>query len=328
MPSAGMMTVEWQDLFTRDMSLLADTLGRLYADHAARFSCPDPARAEGRLHQGTVCGLSAAVVHYAGFMYTAEIPLREAPTATVCHAGFQAFTAGGDERRLADGQVFLTPGGVPHTATAGEGDYSVLGVPMAAVGALAEETFGLSAAGLRFEDMAPPVSPAQQDKFARTAEIVCAELVTAESSQIPALQVAALTRQTAAAFLGTFPSNVMTTVYQPGPGWVATATVRRATEFIEAHADQPLTVDQIAAAAGVGSTALLYAFRRHFDTSPTGYLNRVRLERAHQELEAADPGSNLAIAALAHRWGWLSVSQFVVSYQRQFGVPPGRARHR
>jgi AraC-like DNA-binding protein len=328
MPSAGMMTVEWQDLFTRDMSLLADTLGCLYADQAARFSCPDPGRAEGRLHQGAVSGLSAALVHYGGFIYTAEIPLRDTPMATVCRTGFQAFSAGGDERRLSDGQVFLTPGGVPLTATAGEGDYSVLGVPMEAVGALAEETFGLSAGDLRFEAMAPPLSAAQQHRFARTAEFVCAELVTREASEISALQVAALTRQTAAAFLGTFPSNVTATGYQAGPGWVATAAVRRATEFIEAHADQPLTVDQIAAAAGVGSTALLYAFRRHFDATPTGYLYRVRLERAHQELEAAAPGSDLAVAAVARRWGWLSVGQFVVSYQRHFGVPPGQPRHR
>jgi AraC-like DNA-binding protein len=323
-PTAGMTTVEWDDLVTQDMSLLADTVRHLYANPRSRFTCPDPARAEGRIHQGSSGGLSAALLHTVGFTFSTEIPLRDLPMATVCRTGFSVFRTGREERRVSDGQAFLTPAGVTYTATGGAGDYLVLGVPEATVGSLAEEKFGLPAADLRFEPMASPLSAAAQDKFTQTAEFLCAELVTSEVTELYTLQVAALRQHAAAAFLDTFPSNAMTAAYQPSPGWVAPAPVRRAAEFIEAHADQPLTADQIAAAAGVTSTALRDAFRRRFGTSPTGYLRQARLERAHQELEDADPASTVTVISLARRWGWLSVSRFIASYQRQFGALPNR----
>ena len=68
--------------------------------------------------------------------------------------------------------------------------------------------------------------------------------------------------------------------------------------------------------------ALQYAFRRHFGTSPTGYLRRIRLERAHAALGHADPASNVTVALIARRWGWASHSQFTVAYRKRFGVPP------
>lgn len=202
----------------------------------------------------------------------------------------------------------------------------VLGLPGATVGSLAEEKSGLPADGLRFAAMAPPVSSAVQDRFARTAEFVYAELVASEVTEMYTLQLAALARQTAAAFLETFPSNAMTTACRPGRGWVAAAAVRRAAEFIEVHADQPLTVDQIAAVAGVRSAALRPAFRRRFGTSPDGFLRRARLERARQELEAGDPAGNVTLGTLARRWGWLSVNRFVLSYMREFGELPSQRR--
>jgi transcriptional regulator GlxA family with amidase domain len=120
----------------------------------------------------------------------------------------------------------------------------------------------------------------------------------------------------------TFPNITMTVPYLPGPGWVAPAAVSRAAAFIEAHASQPVTLDQIAAAAGVSGRTLQYAFRRHFGTTPTGYLRRIRLERAHAELGDADPAAGITVGAVGRRWGWASPSQFTAAYQRRFGVLP------
>lgn len=324
MSTAGMTTVEWSDLITQDLSLFADTLRHLYADHTASVSCPDPARAEGRIHRSVAGGLSAALVRSAGFTYTAEIQANHTPTAVTCRNGSQIVGAGRDERRLSGGQVFLGPDAAPCRSSAGEGDYVTVGLPHAVMGALAEERSGLPAAELRFEAMAPPVSATAEQRFVRTAEFICAELVTSEITEMYPLQAAELTRHAAAAFLDTFPSNAMAAGDQPGPGWVASATVRHAAEFVDAYADQPITVDEIAAAAHVGTAALLGAFRSYFGTSPTGYLRRVRLERARLELEAADPASGVTVAAVAHHWGWLSAAEFAASYQRRFGLLPSR----
>ena len=76
--------------------------------------------------------------------------------------------------------------------------------------------------------------------------------------------------------------------------------------------------------ASLASGLLHYTFRRYYGTTPDGYLRRVRLERAHWELLAADPASGLTVKAVAGRWGWASHSRFVVAYQQRFGVLPSR----
>ncbi len=82
-----------------------------------------------------------------------------------------------------------------------------------------------------------------------------------------------------------------------GPGRYPPGAARRAAEFIEAYADQPITAADIAAQAGVTLRALQYAFRRHYGITPTGYLRRIRLERARAELREADPASGLTVAS-------------------------------
>jgi transcriptional regulator GlxA family with amidase domain len=93
---------------------------------------------------------------------------------------------------------------------------------------------------------------------------------------------------------------------------------------METHAGQPVTTAQIAAAAGVTPRALQDAFRRHHGITPTGYLRGIRLERAHQELAAADPASGVTVRAVARQWGWFRPSAFTWAYRQRFGVPPGR----
>lgn len=133
-----------------------------------------------------------------------------------------------------------------------------------------------------------------------------------------------MTRLAAAALLETFPNTTMTVSYLPGPGWVPPATVRRAASFIEAYANEPVTLDQIAAMAGVTGRALQYAFRRSYGTTPTGYLRRVRLERAHAELRTADPADGTTVAAVARKWGWANPAHFAAAYRRQHGQLPSQ----
>ena len=75
------------------------------------------------------------------------------------------------------------------------------------------------------------------------------------------------------------------------------------------------------AAANVTIRAVQIAFRRHYGTTPAGYLRRVRLERARQDLLAADPARE-SVTAVAHRWGFASPGQFTAAYQQAYGVTP------
>jgi AraC-like DNA-binding protein len=127
----------------------------------------------------------------------------------------------------------------------------------------------------------------------------------------------------AAAFLSTFPNTAMGTDYLRGPGWVSPSAVRTAAEFLQARAGEPVTTAEAAEAAGVTARALRYAFPRSFGVTPAGYLRRVRLENARQDLCTAAPGDGVTAAA-ATRWGWASQSQFAAAYRQRFGEPPGR----
>jgi AraC-like DNA-binding protein len=101
----------------------------------------------------------------------------------------------------------------------------------------------------------------------------------------------------------------------------SSGTLRRAIAFIDERADQCLTVADIAAASFVTSRAVQSAFRRHLDMTPMEYLRQVRLDRAHQELVAADPERE-SVTAVAYRWGFASASRFTAYYRRAYGVLP------
>jgi AraC-like DNA-binding protein len=101
------------------------------------------------------------------------------------------------------------------------------------------------------------------------------------------------------------------------------STVQRAVSFIEANADIDITIADIARAAGVTARAVQLAFRRHLDITPAGYLRWVRLDRAHRQLQAADPDHD-SVTAVAYRWGFSSPSRFATYYRQAYGVPPSR----
>jgi AraC-like DNA-binding protein len=229
--------------------------------------------------------------------------------------------SGGQETIVPAGETTFYPLGVPLDIDAIDLGVRTLRLPIERLAAEAEQTAGIAAADLRF-DAITPVSAIMGRRW--TALVNLAGPMLLEQNALPPSPLLAeeLTRTAAITALHTFPNTALTVAYQPGPGWVTPAVVRRAAAFIQAHAGQPLTVDQIAAAAGVSARTLQYSFRRHYDTTPTGYLRRIRLERADLELRAAHPDSGLTVAAVAHRWGWTSPRQFTAAYQRRFGVRP------
>jgi transcriptional regulator GlxA family with amidase domain len=64
-----------------------------------------------------------------------------------------------------------------------------------------------------------------------------------------------------------------------------------------------------------------YLFRQRLDTTPTEYLRRVRLHRAHQELIAGDR-SSATVTGIAQRWGFAHTGRFAVLYREVYGQSP------
>ncbi|WP_236654312.1 AraC family transcriptional regulator [Streptacidiphilus anmyonensis] len=100
-------------------------------------------------------------------------------------------------------------------------------------------------------------------------------------------------------------------------------TLRRATAFIDEHADEDIGLADIARAAGVTPRALQYAFRRHADTTPMAHLRMVRLDLAHRDLLAADPATD-TVTEIAARWGFWHPGHFADRYRRVYGHGPSR----
>jgi AraC-like DNA-binding protein len=265
--------------------------------------------------------LEAAVVRYRGFYYHAEVRPPDDFFALVTLSGTGILATAREQVHFTTGDVLLDPIDLPYSADMHDCAFALVRIPRPVAGDLAEEHTGLPAADLRFESVAP-VSASARALWSRTVAFICGQLVSSGITEISPILVREMSRLAAAALLETFPNTAMTAAYIPGPGQVPPATVRRAAAFIDAHAEQPVTVTEIAAAAGVTARALQYAFPRHYGTTITGYVRRVRLEQAHRQLQAADPTTGTTVAEIARRWGWASPANFATAYRKQYGLPP------
>ena len=106
------------------------------------------------------------------------------------------------------------------------------------------------------------------------------------------------------------------------------SSVRRAREFLTAHADEPLDLMQLAASAGVGIRALQLGFRRHFGTSISEMLRDIRLAHLNVRLTAASPDDS--ITDIAFELGFTHLSRMASAYRAKFGETPSatlRAMH-
>ncbi|MBC05840.1 MAG: hypothetical protein CMO10_06050 [Thalassospira sp.] len=103
--------------------------------------------------------------------------------------------------------------------------------------------------------------------------------------------------------------------------------VKRARDYIQAHADQSITIETLVEHAGCSYRTLQRAFGNVYDMAPMTYLKTVRLERAHEDLMNASHGET--ITDIATRWGFTHLSRFAKSYVKQYGVLPSETlRHR
>jgi len=91
--------------------------------------------------------------------------------------------------------------------------------------------------------------------------------------------------------------------------------------FIHDNAHLDIGVSDIAAAIGVTPRSVQYTFRRHLGATPLQYLRRVRLDRAHRDLQAADPAVD-TVTEIAGRWRFSHPGRFSRAYKQAFGTAP------
>ena len=169
-------------------------------------------------------------------------------------------------------------------------------------------------------DLARPVTVAAAQNWKRLMRYVTGEVAANPVAASSPLVTAQVFRLIVATALETFPH---TSVEHPGTAHASPGVVRRAVSFIEEHAGDDVDLTTIAAAAGVGPRALQRAFRRALDVTPLEHLRSVRLDRAHDDLRAADPTDGATVAAVAARWGFGHPGRFAADHRARFGRSPG-----
>ncbi|MFI0849162.1 AraC family transcriptional regulator [Mesorhizobium sp. IMUNJ 23232] len=97
--------------------------------------------------------------------------------------------------------------------------------------------------------------------------------------------------------------------------------VRRAMEFIQAHAAEPIGLVEIANAAGVSARTLHRSFQSFRGTTPLSWLKALRLQHAHDDLAAAEPAT-VSVTEVALKWGFGHLGHFSQDYRLRFGESP------
>lgn len=240
--------------------------------------------------------------------------------------GYVHSTFGREEVRVGAGEVALYPYGRSFVSRWDDLEVFLVRLPLAAVARVAAERTGVDPADFRFESTAA-ITPALGSYFRETTTYLYRSLHAPDSALANPLVRAAAVDTALTAALAVFPSTATTAAYLPSPPRVPPSLVRRALAHIEAHADRPFTVTDVADEVGVSARGLQAAFRRHLDTTPGAYARTVRLHRAHRDLQAADPTEGDTVAAIARRWGFAHSGRFAVTYRQAFGHSPSHTLH-
>jgi AraC-like DNA-binding protein len=92
----------------------------------------------------------------------------------------------------------------------------------------------------------------------------------------------------------------------------------RAKDLVDARYFEPLSVDDLARAAGFSRAHFIREFRRAFGESPHAYLLTRRLERAAALLRNTDR----SVAEICVSVGLSSIGSFTSSFSRTYGMSP------
>lgn len=240
------------------------------------------------------------------------------PFFTIASAvGGYLWETGGESGSLADGPVLLQPD-TTVGAQVSHADVTAISIGVDSLRATAVAQFGDDEVVMRFES-AVPVTRRLGERWLAVARLA-AQTAATEAFENDLIR-ASVYRQLAVAAIETFAlagdhSARRTTVAARANAF------KRAVGYIDDHASLPITVDDIALAAGTTAPELDRAFDMHLPFSAEEYLRSVRLTAAHRDLVAGETDAHGGVAAIASRWGFGDLGVFECSYRSRFGRTP------
>lgn len=274
-----------------------------------------------------VSGVATDLFRIDDVLHTMSIEAVTAPfgslfVSRVRGGGFWMESAGRGVRRGPGEQTLMDPARPGRTGW-DTLDAQIVVLDLAGARAVAEELSGVPAARVDF-GLSVPVDAARARHWARTVDHVAGVLADEEIVAQPLVRAETF-RMLAVATLGAFPNTAVDALGdRPPPGSLTAepAVLRRAVEFVDAHAHRPIGLGDIARAARIGPRGLQHLFRRYRGETPLEYLRRVRLAGAHHDLVTADPTRGDTVGAIAARWGFTHPGRFSLHYRQAHGRSP------
>ncbi|MGI5894488.1 MAG: AraC family transcriptional regulator [Candidatus Merdivicinus sp.] len=98
--------------------------------------------------------------------------------------------------------------------------------------------------------------------------------------------------------------------------------IRRASAYLETHYTESLSVEEIAAAAGINRSYLQALFRQEFGCGVMTYVNRMRISRAKFLLT----NTEMRLVDIAAEVGFNSRQNFALAFEKQAGMSPSSFR--
>ena len=168
-----------------------------------------------------------------------------------------------------------------------------------------------------------PCSPELAEYFRRAAR-----LLTSDTFGTPAVYARDLVRATTIELLTAVVIELFELTNRSEDDADRDSTIiRRAIAEMRAHLTEPITVPEVADAAGVSIRGLQMAFLRKLGVAPLLHLRLLRLEAARSALvEEATVGTT--IADIARRFGYANSGRFSTHYRDEFGEAPSATLRR
>ena len=216
-----------------------------------------------------------------------------------------------ERRWTGPGQVSITPAGQPvHRILKGRPEVVLVHLAPELLAGVADELFGLS----RAEVSLVPSFGVPDDTADRIVRLLLAE---AEAS-VPgtSLMTDTLARALVIHLLRCH-SNVVSRTPEP-PAAISVARFQRVIDYMRAHIDEALPLEQLAVVSGLSPSQFVRAFRDASGQPPHRFLIGLRMEKARELLERTD----LPVIEVGLQCGFEQAAHFATMFRKITGVSP------